>query len=243
MNENNQLEIEEAIDDQPSDEFVQEGEEIADEEQVAENLNYLIEMSGTTSQIAKAIGRVMHGMIQCSEAEIKRGARATKTDMVIRSKFWAEVARAEREKDMLRPVNIYRGTCTRQYWERVLKEQPGKLRYYLLQYQEYNSYNQLLIHLGQERMHDILTADPFIRKNGSRKKMLDPKIGALQVAVYKFVTENKYGKAIERKQIHTSDGGKTEEPKSLKELELEIAQLEKEFNDAVPVHAEVVSVE
>jgi hypothetical protein len=153
-----------------------------------------------------------------TENQIENEAKPTKTDKHLRVSFWEEVRRAEEEGVSLIQTNIFRGICSENYWIKLVKEKPHKLAYIMCPLRSYEVENRLLHNTGQQRMFEILSVSP-VKADGK----LDKGLADLQLKVYKFLDDKRFGQAVQRVQKHSTSS--TGEPESVDDLEKKLEDL------------------
>jgi hypothetical protein len=174
-----------------------------------------------------AIEVASQGLVDKSEQAIIDTAKPTHVDQLLRISLWEEMSNAITEARPISETAIYSGICSANYWRKVRDENHDLFTYLLIPIKEYSRTNKLLLTLGQECLMNILNADPFVKKEGSYKKVLDPKIAKVQLEAYRMVEERVYGKAVNRIQTHNvNEATKGDAHETIEALKAEIIALE-----------------
>ncbi len=176
-----------------------------------------------------AIIKCSENLVSKTEAAITDNAQPTHVDMLLRISFWEEITNAIHENRNFSERAVYNGVCSHSYWKTLRDSNEDKFTYILIPVKSYARTNKLLLALGQQKLIEILSADPFIKGQGSgHRRMLDPKVAKVQLEAYKLVEERIYGKAVQRVQQHNINESKPSEESTvtIDQLKKEIAELE-----------------
>lgn len=157
-----------------------------------------------SEHLKASIMRNSEVLTQHSADEIRRQARVTDTDQLLRHSFWEEVKRAENKKAKIQESNIWHGICTTRYWEKVIKNDDWKMAYILTPVRDRFLVQKAAHSQGLENLLRIANADVYKRKQGGAKE-LDPRIAKVVIEAFKILDERLYGQAVQRVQTTTVD--------------------------------------
>lgn len=191
------------------------------------------------SHLKEAIKKCSENLVNLSEKAIVSNAEPTQVDYLLRVSFWEEVSNALHEGRPIYEKSIYNGVCSQSYWKSLRETNHNKFTFLLIPIKSYSRTNKLLLTMGQEKLFQILDADPFIKGQGSGyKKQLDPRIAKVQLEAYKMVEERLHGKAVNRIQTHNINESSPGAKETIEALQREIMSLES-GNTPLTIEADV----
>lgn len=196
---------------------------VASEEEV--EADYHVQLIGLlkknrSEHLSNSIQRNSEILTQHSADEIRRQARVTDTDQLLRHSFWEEVKNAENEGRKLKESNVWHGICTTRYWDKVVRTDEWKMAYILTPTRDRFLIQKAAYNQGLENLLRIVNADPFKRKQGGSKE-LDPRIAKVVLEAYKILDERLHGQAVQRVQtaaVETKKLTPEELQKQIKEM-------------------------
>ncbi len=179
----------------------------------------------STGKLAEAAERVTPLLQEFSETQLTNRANVSKTLKYLRVALWDEVSQAEREDRTIIQNNIWRGICCETYWLRLINDLDDKLAYVLCPVKNYDLTNRVLLHVGQQKLFEIMEAD-IKDKDGK----LNVKAAALVIKAYKEVENRVKGESVKRIETKTQTIPSDLTPQQVDE---ELKRLE--GNKAIPV--------
>lgn len=196
--------------------------------------------------------------LNLSEEEITKEIRSdhryipTPTIEALRNNFWMEYDRIQgsTKENTMTMANVYFGVCSREYWHKIVNDQPHVFAYVLTRSPEYEAVQAGMLSLATRRVRDILSI-PLKKRDGS---LQDPKIIELVLKAAAMVdlrnkggyinrSETKNMTLIEQKTQHSyagvfsaasSDGTKTA-AQIQQNINAQLLALEEEAKDASPL--------
>jgi hypothetical protein len=191
---------------------------VASDDEVEEDYHlHLISMlkEKKSEHLSASIRRNSDLLTLHSADEIRRNAKVTDTDQLLRHSFWEEVKNAESKKRKLKESNVWQGICTTRYWEKVVRHDEWKMAYVLTPVRDRFLVQKAAHSQGLENLLRIVNADPFKRKQGGSKE-LDPRIAKVVLEAFKILDDRVYGQAVQRVQTTTENNTKQLTPDELK---------------------------
>jgi len=207
---------------------------IATEQEIEDDYqDYLVQLFHPIKgdYMIQAVKRNSHLLAEYNEKELRENADVKERDELLRMSFWEEMTRAETERTPVKEVNIWRGICTKVYWDRVVREYDNKFAFVLTPPRKKRLMTKLIHHEGLGRLHEIINA-PMMVKNKYGQEVLDHKTAKLILEAWKLANESLYGTAVQRIQKHVVNEGSTGQLTPA-EAALKLAELKKQIDDAV----------
>lgn len=176
-------------------------EVVSQEELEDEYQDYLVSLCHPKrgDNLVASIQRNSPILAEHSEDEIADNAEVGTTDQLLRMSFWDEVEKAERERRPITESKIWKGVCTKKYWDKVVRQYEWKMAYVLTPVKSRRLMTKLIHQESLSTLLKIANANPYKIKQGGRKE-LDPRIAKLVIDVHKIIDDRMYGQAVQRVQ-------------------------------------------
>jgi hypothetical protein len=157
----------------------------------------------------------------------------TLTDSRLRTAFWIEYGRSQEVMKNMRMDNVYGGICTAPYFYQTVLLDKVRLAYILQPPTNYNIAMEEALHLGVDRLREILDL-PIIDENGKP----NPKVADVILKTVQMLDMRVKGaiiQRIEQKNLNVSVDAKKmnnqiDEAQSVDEIDRKLRELEEKAN-------------
>lgn len=196
--------------------------------------------------MAERIAAIPDIYLEMTEKELEHHYTPTKEDRLMRIAFIQELERCSRTDTTFNCANVYQGLVNNAGFYKSVITNSLRLAYIIKPFPEYQITLEELVHLGTDRMREILVR-PAVTADGK----FDHKLAALQNVVWEKVNDRLYGSItkkleVESKSVNVNVERKASTPaevdRQLRELEMQTTRTvqaipyeEKEITEVIEV--------